>query len=125
MDTDILFSLPPPVRPAPMEEPWLGRGRLVQAFESGKSLLCFYIDIIIMARTRRYNKQYDERRALREKFRKRHWSLFRKANQLSHQTNCDIYILMRHNSRYHTYQSTNRGDWPPSVGEVVGTLASN
>ena len=64
-----------------------------------------------------------ERRAVREKFRKRTPNFIRKGNELSQATKADVYILIYHNDKYRSYKSTNRLGWPPSEHDIVSRLA--
>jgi len=63
--------------------------------------------------------QRSDRRAVREKFRKRSSSWFRKGNELAQVTGADIYIVIRHGNKYYTYKSTDRPGWPPSEQDIV------
>ena len=63
--------------------------------------------------------QQSDRRAVREKFRKRSSSWFRKGNELAHLTGSDIYIVIRHGNKYYTYKSTDRSDWPSFEQDIV------
>ena len=63
--------------------------------------------------------QRSDRRAVREKFRKRSSSWFRKGNELAQMTGADIYIVIRHGNKYYTYKSTDRPGWPPSEQDIV------
>jgi SRF-type transcription factor (DNA-binding and dimerisation domain) len=63
--------------------------------------------------------QRNRRRAVREKFRKRSSSWFRKGNELAQMTGADIYIVICHGNKYYTYKSTDRPGWPPSEQDIV------
>ena len=57
---------------------------------------------------------------LREKFRKRSSSFFRKANELAQLAEAQIYVVILRNNRYYTYKSTEQPNWPPSESDIVG-----
>ena len=61
----------------------------------------------------------NKRRIVREKFRKRSSSFFRKANELSQVAEADIYVVIRRDDKYYIYKSTDRPGWPPSQQDIV------
>jgi len=66
----------------------------------------------------------NDRRVVREKFRKRSASWFRKGNELAQVTEADIYIVIRQGNKYYTYKSTDRPGWPPSEEDIVSLFGS-
>ena len=68
--------------------------------------------------------QRTNQRVVREKFRKRSSSWFRKGNELAQMTGADIYIVIRQGNKYYTYKSTDQPGWPPSEQDIVSCSGS-
>ena len=63
-------------------------------------------------------------RVVREKFRKRSPSWFKKGNELAQMTGAEIYMVALHRNKYSTYKSTDRPGWPPSEQDIVSRSGS-
>ncbi|KAL9132043.1 MAG: hypothetical protein Q9217_000171 [Psora testacea] len=64
-------------------------------------------------------KKRSTRRSVREMFRKRSQSFFRKGNELAQKTAADVYIVIRQNNKYSIYKSRHQPAWPPSEQDIM------
>lgn len=46
-------------------------------------------------------------------------TLLIKAHELWDMFGVDVAVIIKHNTRYHTYKSTDRPTWPPTMAEIV------
>jgi hypothetical protein len=59
----------------------------------------------------------------REKLRRRKKNLFKKAYELRKLCDIDIAVTLYKNGHYFTYRSIDKESWPPSMKEIVSTIA--
>jgi len=59
------------------------------------------------------------KRALVEKFHKRKCSCLKKAHKLRQLCQAEVYVAIYHNSRWYTYTSFRKSQWPSSDSEIV------
>ena len=67
----------------------------------------------------------NEKKQKREMMRKRKHSLFKKAYELGKLCDADVAVIVRINSRFYTYRSTDKKSWPPSMEQIVSTALFN
>ena len=58
-----------------------------------------------------------------ENTRRRIETLFTKAHELWGDYGVDIAVILKNNTRYYTYRSTDSLTWPPSMAEIVSNLS--
>jgi hypothetical protein len=76
------------------------------------------------ASSQKYEKEeFRKKKNEREKLRKRKNNLFKKAYELGKLCNVDVAVIVHKNGRYFTYRSTDKESWPPSMKEIVSTIA--
>lgn len=70
-----------------------------------------------------YDTQLSQSRQQKERFRKRRLALFKKATAML-DNSTDVFIVLRRRDRFYTYTSNNKTSWPPSIENLVRTLAN-
>jgi len=64
----------------------------------------------------------EQRRSVREMYRKRKITLIKKAHELGKLCEVDIAVIICRNGRYFTYRSMDRQSWPPSMDQIVSEM---
>lgn len=64
----------------------------------------------------------EQRRSMREMYRKRKTTLIKKAHELGKLCEVDIAVIICRNGRYFTYRSMDRQSWPPSMDQIVSEM---
>ena len=58
-----------------------------------------------------------------ENLRRRIVTLLTKAHELWDGYGVDVAVILKNNTRYYTYRSTDSPTWPPSMAEIVSSLS--
>ena len=56
---------------------------------------------------------------VKDSFRKRNRTVIRKAHQLAARYKAQVYLVVQFNGKFHTYNSVNDEQWPPSIDKIV------